>query len=58
MRPPVEAQTTWVAGSKGTPAELPATGEGRHKTSPGLQVTKALPALSRDVIFSTEAMKP
>ena len=58
IRPPVEAQATCVAGTKGAEPEGLATGDGRHTTSPGLQVTKALPALNLEVIFSTEARKP
>ena len=62
-RPPVLAQHTLVAAgmgclSTGTVALEPLTWLGAQMVSPSPRLMKALPALLREIMFSTEAMKP
>ena len=57
------AQQTLVAAgmgclSAGTVALLPLTWLGAQTLSPSPRLMKALPALLREIMFSTEAMKP
>ena len=58
IRPPADAQATWVAATLGNEPDPPATGDGRVSVSASWQVTKALPPLKREPIFSTVAMNP
>jgi len=58
IRPPVEAQATWLAMGSGWLPDSHTTTEGAHRVSPSLIVTKALPALNLLTMFSTDAIKP
>ena len=62
-RPPALAQQTLDAAamaclSAGTVALEPLTWLGAQTVSPSPRLMKALPALLRETMFSTEAMKP
>ena len=58
MRPPVDAQATWVAGSKGWAPELPLACDGLQMVSPSFREINALPLLLREIMPSTVARKP